>query len=60
MYEQLLSTMDGSSEGDKDLAGELALAKRLFAKVTVVTATEPWTEAVPLNLTRLADPPRPC
>jgi nucleotide-binding universal stress UspA family protein len=60
MYEQLLSTIDGSSEGDKDLAGGLALAKGRSARVTVVTATEPWTAAVPLNLTRLADPPRPC
>jgi cytochrome c len=51
MYKQLLSTIDGSSEGNRDLAGGLALAKKLSAKVTVVTATEPWTEAVPSNLT---------
>ena len=31
MYKQLLSTIDGSSEGDKDLAGGLALAKRRSA-----------------------------
>jgi nucleotide-binding universal stress UspA family protein len=45
MYKHLLIATDGSPESDKALAHGLALAKALSAKVTIATATEPWTEA---------------
>jgi nucleotide-binding universal stress UspA family protein len=45
MYKHLLIATDGSGESDKALLQGFALAKALSAKVTVVTATEPWTEA---------------
>jgi nucleotide-binding universal stress UspA family protein len=45
MYKHLLIAVDGSGESGKAMAQGFALAKALTAKATVVTATEPWTEA---------------
>jgi nucleotide-binding universal stress UspA family protein len=45
MYKHLLIAVDGSAESDKAMSQGFALAKTLSAKVTVITATEPWTEA---------------
>ena len=45
MYKHVLIAVDGSAEGDRALSQGFALAKALAAKVTVMTATEPWTEA---------------
>jgi nucleotide-binding universal stress UspA family protein len=45
MFKHLLIATDGSPEGEKALIHGLALAEGLSAKVTVVTVTEPWTEA---------------
>jgi nucleotide-binding universal stress UspA family protein len=45
MYKHLLIAIDGSGESDKAMSQGFALAKALSAKATVVTATEPWTEA---------------
>ena len=45
MFRHLLIATDGSLHSDKALAQGLALAKSLSAKVTIATATEPWTEA---------------
>ena len=45
MYKRLLIAADGSSESDNAPMHGFALAKALAAKVTVVRATEPWTEA---------------
>jgi|KBSMisStaDraftv2_1062788.scaffolds.fasta_scaffold361657_2 nucleotide-binding universal stress UspA family protein len=45
MYKHLLIAVDGSAESDKALSQGLALAKTLSAKATVLTASEPWTEA---------------
>ena len=45
MYKHLLIAVDGSDESAKAMAQGFALAKALTAKATVVTATEPWTEA---------------
>jgi nucleotide-binding universal stress UspA family protein len=45
MYKHLLIATDGSPASAKALAQGLALAKALAARVTVVTVTEPWTEA---------------
>ena len=45
MYKHLLIAIDGSSQSDKAMSQGLALAKALSAKATVLTATEPWTEA---------------
>ena len=59
MYKHLLIAVDGSDESAKAMAQGFALAKALTAKATVVTATEPWTEAAyadtahPLNDQRL-------
>jgi nucleotide-binding universal stress UspA family protein len=45
MYKHLLIAVDGSGESGKAMAQGFVLAKALTAKATVVTATEPWTEA---------------
>ena len=45
MYKHLLIAVDGSAESAKALSQGFALAKALSAKVTVMIATEPWTEA---------------
>jgi nucleotide-binding universal stress UspA family protein len=45
MYKHVLIAVDGSAESNKALCQGFALAKALSAKVTVMTATEPWTEA---------------
>jgi len=43
MYKHLLIATDGSELAGKAVATGLALAKVLGARVTAVTATEPWT-----------------
>jgi len=43
MYKHILIATDGSDLAGKAVATGLALAKQLGAKVTAVTATEPWT-----------------
>ena len=42
MYKHILIATDGSELAGKAVATGLALAKRLSAKVTAVTAIEPW------------------
>jgi len=42
MYKHILIATDGSELAGKAVAVGLALARQLKAKVTVVTATEPW------------------
>jgi nucleotide-binding universal stress UspA family protein len=42
MYKHLLIATDGSELAGKAVATGLALAKRLGAKITVITAIEPW------------------
>ena len=42
MYKHILIATDGSDLAAKAVATGLALAKQLGAKVTAVTATEPW------------------
>jgi nucleotide-binding universal stress UspA family protein len=46
MYRHVLIATDGSELAQKAVAAGLALAKGLKAKVTVVTATEPWSAMV--------------
>jgi nucleotide-binding universal stress UspA family protein len=46
MYEHILIATDGSELAGKAVDTGLGLAKALGAKVTVVTATEPWTSMV--------------
>ena len=46
MYKHILIATDGSELAGKAVATGLALAKELGAKVTAVTATEPWTTMV--------------
>jgi nucleotide-binding universal stress UspA family protein len=46
MYKHILIATDGSELAQKAVATGLALAKELKAKVTAVTATEPWTAMV--------------
>ncbi|MEQ8195505.1 MAG: universal stress protein [Rhodospirillales bacterium] len=43
MYKHILIATDGSKLADKGLSHGLGLAKALKAKVTIVTATEPWS-----------------
>lgn len=43
MYTSILIATDGSDLAGKALAAGLDLAKSLKAKVTILTATEPWT-----------------
>jgi nucleotide-binding universal stress UspA family protein len=43
MYNIILIGTDGSQLGDRALTHGLALAKTVGARVTVVTATEPWS-----------------
>jgi nucleotide-binding universal stress UspA family protein len=42
MYKHILIATDGSELAGKAVAAGLALAKRIGAKVTAVTAIEPW------------------
>ena len=42
MYKHILIATDGSELAGKAVAAGLALAKRMGAKVTAVTAIEPW------------------
>ena len=42
MYKHILIATDGSELAGKAVAAGFALAKRLGAKVTAVTAIEPW------------------
>jgi nucleotide-binding universal stress UspA family protein len=46
MYKHILIATDGSELAGKAVATGLKLAKVLNAKVTAVTATEPWTAMV--------------
>ena len=46
MYQHILIATDGSELADKAVEQGLSLAKALQARVTVVTATEPWTTAM--------------
>jgi nucleotide-binding universal stress UspA family protein len=46
MYKHILIATDGSELAGKAVTTGLALAKQLSAKVTAVTATEPWTAMV--------------
>jgi nucleotide-binding universal stress UspA family protein len=46
MYKHILIATDGSELAGKAVATGLTLAKLLNAKVTAVTATEPWTAMV--------------
>ena len=46
MYKHILIATDGSELAGKAVTTGLALAKQLKAKVTAVTATEPWTAMV--------------
>lgn len=46
MYKHILIATDGSELAKKAATTGLALAKELKAKVTAVTATEPWTAMV--------------
>lgn len=43
MYKHILIATDGSELAGKAVTTGLALAKQLKAKVTAVTASEPWT-----------------
>jgi nucleotide-binding universal stress UspA family protein len=43
MYKHILIATDGSELAGKGVATGMALAKALKAKVTAITATEPWT-----------------
>lgn len=43
MYKHILIATDGSDLAGKAVSAGLALAKELKAKVTAVSATEPWT-----------------
>jgi nucleotide-binding universal stress UspA family protein len=43
MYGHILIATDGSELAQKAVAAGLGLARELKAKVTVVTATEPWS-----------------
>jgi nucleotide-binding universal stress UspA family protein len=46
MYRHILIATDGSELAAKAVAAGLALAKQLNAKVTAVTATDPWSAIV--------------
>jgi nucleotide-binding universal stress UspA family protein len=46
VYQHILIATDGSELADNALEHGLSLAKALDARVTVVTATEPWTSVV--------------
>jgi nucleotide-binding universal stress UspA family protein len=43
MYKHILIATDGSDLADKAVRHGVALAKALNARVTIITATEPWT-----------------
>jgi nucleotide-binding universal stress UspA family protein len=43
MFKHILIATDGSELAEKAVTTGLALAKTLKAKITAVTATEPWT-----------------
>jgi nucleotide-binding universal stress UspA family protein len=44
MYKHILIATDGSALAGKAVAAGLELAGRISARVTAVTATEPWSE----------------
>lgn len=46
MYNNLLVAIDGSTLAHSALEQGVALAKKLDAKITIVTATEPWSAVV--------------
>jgi nucleotide-binding universal stress UspA family protein len=46
MYKNILIATDGSELAQRAVAAGLALAKALSARVTAVTATEPWSAMV--------------
>jgi nucleotide-binding universal stress UspA family protein len=46
MYKHILIATDGSDLAGKAVTTGLSLAKALNAKVTAITATEPWTTMV--------------
>jgi nucleotide-binding universal stress UspA family protein len=46
VYQHIMIATDGSELAGKALDHGLVLAKALNARVTVVTATEPWTSAI--------------
>jgi nucleotide-binding universal stress UspA family protein len=46
MYEHILIATDGSELAGRAVTAGLALAKALGARVTAVTATEPWSAMV--------------
>jgi nucleotide-binding universal stress UspA family protein len=46
MYQHILIATDGSELADRAVSAGLELAKALRAKVTAVTATEPWSSMV--------------
>jgi nucleotide-binding universal stress UspA family protein len=46
MYKHILIATDGSELAGKAVASGLELARQLKAKVTAVTATEPWSAMV--------------
>jgi nucleotide-binding universal stress UspA family protein len=46
MFKHILIATDGSELAERAVSRGLELAKRLGARVTVVTATEPWTAVV--------------
>ncbi len=47
MYKHVLIATDGSDLAGKAVEHGLEIAKRFDAKVTAVTVSEPWSEAVP-------------
>jgi nucleotide-binding universal stress UspA family protein len=46
VYQNIMIGTDGSELADNALDHGLALAKALNARVTIVTATEPWTSVI--------------
>ena len=56
MYQHILIATDGSESATKALEHGLELAKRVGARVTVVTVTEPWS---PFDMAQEAREGRP-
>jgi nucleotide-binding universal stress UspA family protein len=56
MYKHILIATDGSELAGKAVASGLELARQLEAKVTAVTATEPWSTMVTGEAAALAFP----
>ena len=46
MYKHILIATDGSELAAKAVTSGIELAKRLGAKLTAVTASEPWTQVI--------------